>query len=347
MGNAGAGLGHFRASDSAFFESPSHLQQVLDYLDEGFLPLKYAYAGSSAFTHARLAGTAGYKTVIGQCDHEVEALVTSLPLPTPHQIVDIGPGTGEHSATFILRLYQELRRRRALRETRAQWASPRYLGLDFSTTLLDIAAPRIVDGLGTISGFPAIGRSTGKPPPGRVTTAQWDVESGYTPTIEAWRQGDDPILICMLGHTLGNLEDPLQSLRNLALSSRPGDVLLIAVTLSPQGFDEGDDYEVLHSYDNKIFANAVLEPWRAAGICEEDVNFHLSLADRSVIGEVVFENPVTVAGHHYSQGTAIRCFTSARFLVQEVIGFLAQSGWNVLHRVVDKGSDHLALVATL
>jgi L-histidine N-alpha-methyltransferase len=321
---------------------------MLAYLDDGYLPLKFAYTGSAAFTHAELARTDGYAAVVGTTPLEVETLFSSLTCGVPTQIAEVGPGTGDHSAQFLAGLRQAAARSRDLRRDRSSQGPHRYLGLDFSATLLSMAAARVSDAFHAPSpsaafAFPPSSSRLGPGP--EVSTVLWDLESGRTGGIEAWRRGDERILVCILGHTLGNLEDPAQALRNLAFSTRTGDLLLLGVTLCPQSYDESDPGVVLYPYENEVFTAAVLEPLRAAALADGAADFAVRLVGRTVIGEATLTRPVELAGRRYPRSTTIRCFASARFLVPEVLDLLRGAGWRTVNWGTDESGDHLAAVA--
>jgi L-histidine Nalpha-methyltransferase len=304
------GLGLLPAS----FEDPRHVDRVLRHMREGVVPLKYAYAGSAAYRHDALARTAGYAEVIGEARHEVHTLTRISPLGVPRQIAEIGPGNGVHSAALLDALRDAVPNR---------W---RYLGLDFSATLLSLALPCIAET------FPQLDRAAGL----------WDLEAGRTSRISAWRQGPEPVLICMLGHTLGNLEDPVQALRNLALSVRSGDLLLLSITLMAPGADES---AVLNPYLNDTFNAAVLEPLRAATREGASMSLRVRLADRTVVAEATLLEPASVGGFEFEEQATVRCFASARFLPEEALGLVSEAGWHVLGSAVDESGSHLAVVA--
>ena len=285
-------------------------------MSRGRLPLKYAYAGSAAFTHDALARTAGYAEVIGAARFEIETLLGALTSAPPWQVAEIGPGNGVHSAEFL----------RLLGEVSPAGARRRYLGLDFSATLLALALPRIA----------------GDCPGVECASGWWDVEAGATARISAWRDPRHPVLLCLLGHTLGNLEDPTRALRNLAFSAQPGDLLFVSLSLMPPGADTD---AVLAPYRNEVFSAAVLEPLRAADIEGDSVRLGLSLRGRTVLGEAVFTRPVTLGGHEFRNRDVVRCFTSERFLPGEALEALSRTGWQVRGWAVDGDASHLGVVA--
>lgn len=302
---------------STWLEQDGHLHQILDHVRSGYLPLKYAYAGSAAFTHDALARTAGYAEVIGSAQHEADVLASARPFGLPEQIVEVGPGNGVHTAAWF---------DTAGGTARGSFGR-RYLGVDFSATLLALAAKTL----------------RAHRPEVEVSTERWDLEGRPTSHIESWRRGPGPVLACLLGHTLGNLEDPHKALRNLAFSLRAGDTLLVSLTLFRPGADED---AILDPYRSETFTAAVLEPLRAAAFADSDLRLELRLVGRTVIGQAHVMQPTTVAGRSFAQSTVIRCFTSTRFLPEEALSLLSPlNGWTTAHWAVDDGGTHMAIVA--
>ncbi|GAA2008681.1 L-histidine N(alpha)-methyltransferase [Catenulispora subtropica] len=296
-----------------FFESPAHREQLAECLGKGFVPLKLAYTGSAAFTHDRLARSTGYQQVIGQVRDEVEVWRSALgDTPDPLRLVEIGPGNGVHSEGFL----------RGLTDGRP---SGRYLAADFSRTLLGIALARIDEGCG---------------PDLAVTGEVWDIEAGPTPAIERWREGDDPVSLCLLGNTLGNVEEPIGALENIAASARVGDMLLMSVTLAPP---RRDDQSLLAPYETEVFRAAVLEIFAMAGIPLDAVRLAVDVVDNTVFGRIDVTRRVVFEDTELGPGDRIRCFVSRRFAVGEVQALLAASGW-VTKEEVDSGG-HLVVAA--
>ncbi|WP_432986299.1 helix-turn-helix domain-containing protein [Dactylosporangium sp. CA-233914] len=135
--------------------------------------MKYAYAGSAAYTHDRYESTTDYSGMMATAANESETLLNSgvrdLGL---RDLAEVGPGNGRHSVAFLLGLAERGRSPR------------RYLGLDFSATLLGIAAARIRERVGADLA---------------LDTEVWDVEERRSPGLERWRSGDEPVVMCMLG----------------------------------------------------------------------------------------------------------------------------------------------------
>lgn len=302
-----------------FFESSRHGSSVVRCIGEGVLPLRYAYAGSAAYTHDRLATADGYRSVIGSVELEVRALESdgfaAAALP---RVVEIGPGNGVHTVALLRSL--------AARGT----ACRHYLGLDFSATLLGLACDRIRDAFGAAVS---------------LQSAVWDMEAGRSARIERWRHGlgrGGPVLACMLGHTLGNVESGEQVLRHVHASLRPGDVLVAGVTLQPP---EADHAAVLAPYQTDVFRAAAIEPLRAAGIAAGDLDFDVHYADGAVIGEAVFLRKVRIGPLIVPSGHVLRCFCSRRFAMNEVLSLLERAGFRVRAAIVDDQKEHAVVMA--
>lgn len=302
-----------------YFESPMHLETVVQCICDGVLPLRFAYAGSAAYTHDRLAQTPGYQSVIGSVELEVATLVKAgLPTGDLSHIIDIGPGNGVHTVALL----------RSLGAIGMNFRS--YLGLDFSATLLAIASSRI---------RAAFGLSIA------VSCDIWDIESDRCESVERWRaaSGDPaPLLVCLLGHTLGNLEGDATALANVYDSLRVGDVLLAGLSLRHPSIDETS---VLAPYLNDVFHAAALEPLWAAGIDPYDVEFHVRFADGAVIGEAKFIRSVRVGASMLPPGHTVRCFSSRRFAMEDALLLFRGAGWIVRSAVVDDRSEHAVVMA--
>jgi L-histidine Nalpha-methyltransferase len=244
-------------SRPASFESRAHEDLFRRCLRVGVVPPKFSYAGSAAYRHHALAVTNGYQAVADTMDLEA-GMIRHL---STQQIAEIGPGTGAHTAALL----------RALSITPV-----RYLGLDFSRTMLDLAAPA----LQWAHNF-----------------AVWDVDNGPTDAIREWRSGGS-VLALLLGNTLANLEDPAAVLRHIRESLEPGDTLLLSVNLAD---DEVDPASIVAAYQTSEFQDSVLESFRAAGVDTSDLE--LSFHDGELRAFVTLS----------ADGRRIQCFRSRRF----------------------------------
>jgi len=278
------------------------------------LPLRYSYAGSAAFTHDRLAHSDGYRSVVSSVQLEVRALDgDDLAATAFSRVVEIGPGNGVHTVALLRSL------------TARGMTCRSYLGLDFSATLLGLACDRIRNAFG---GAVAL------------QSAVWDMEAGRSARIERWRCGlgrDSPVLVCMLGHTLGNVESAERVLGHVHESMREGDFLVTGVTLWRPDVDSST---VLAPYRTEVFRAAALEPLRAAGVAGGDVEFDVRFVDGVIVGEVVFLRRVCVGPLTVPAGYVLRCFSSRRFARNDVLALLERTGFRIRTAVIDDQREH-------
>ena len=298
----------------ASFENPAHRVDVVAGIAAGVVPLKYAYAGSAAHTHDRLARSPGYLDVVGPAALEADALGSLMPYAElPSSLVEIGPGNGVRTAALLLNLC-----------TRGAMVR-RYLALDFSGTLLTLCKSQLIEAFGQ--------RLT-------VHTGVWDMESGPSRLIDEWRAGNGPLVVGLLGQTLGNVENATETLRNIHASTSAGDVLVVTVALL--GEQPVDD--VLAPYQTMVFRAAVLEPLLAAGVAAEDIELHVRLIDATVVAEVAFRSPATVGGHVIAAGHTVRCFRSQRFEARHVPALFDQAQWRLRRVLVDDENGHAVVI---
>ena len=302
-----------------FFETSGHGASVARSIAEGVLPFRYAYAGSAAYTHDRLATSDGYLSVVAAVELELRALENDeLAKAALSRMVEIGPGNGVHTVALLRSLAARGMRTRS------------YLALDFSAILLGLACDRIRDAFG-----------------GAVSlqSAVWDMEAGQSARIERWRVGlgrDGPVLAGLFGHTLGGVESGEQVLGHVRDSLRPGDILAAGVALRSPG---DDDAAVLAPYQTDTFRAAAIEALRAAGVAAADLEFDVRYTDGAVIGEAVFLRKVRIGQLTLPPGHVLRCFRSRRFAVDEVLSLLQGTGFRVRATVVDDQRQHLVVIA--
>jgi L-histidine N-alpha-methyltransferase len=299
------------------FENSRHRAEFASSLRRRILPLKFAYTGSAAHTHDQLSRSSGYQNVIGPVRAEVQAFLGAALQREDggtHQVVEIGPGNGVHTAAF----FEHLAERGAVPEA--------YYALDFSETLLGLAYECV---------------AASEHAPKRIDVGLWDVEEMPSPLIKQWRTGGEPVIACFFGNTIGNVEQPALALSNIARSLESGDRLVLSTTLLP---DRPDVAELLSPYRTQVFHAAVLEVFRMAGIGPDDVRLELVFEDGAVRGIAECLAPVEFDGVRLERGELVRCFTSRRFATAEVLALLNEAGW-----VVTEGSDsgeHFVVSAT-
>ena len=283
----------------------------------GSVPLKFAYAGRAAFAHDSYARTSGYSEMMTSARRETDALLAARRGgPAIVDIAEIGPGNGLHTTTLL----------DSLRTHGLDFR--RYLGVDFSATLLRISAG-------------AVRRRF--PTELVVSTAVWDVESRPEGVIENWRSGAGPVLLCLVGHTLGNFEDPSIALRNIARELRVGDILLASVLLRPTA----NAIEVsMAAYRTAEFRRAALEPMLAAGMNASEMDFSIEYRDGAFVGEVTLPHGARLDDVDLPCGYRFRCFMSRRFDSTEVIRLLEGAGWAIYETDLEQDSDHMTVVAS-
>jgi L-histidine N-alpha-methyltransferase len=296
------------------FESDEHRRLFLNFVRRGSLPLKFAYAGSAAYTHDKLARSAGYQAVVGEVPNEVSLLARSFgSSDSLLQIAEIGPGNGQHSAALLSAL-----------NNCPIGPLKQYLALDFSRELLDIAATAIS--------------------PIRLESLQtevWDIETEPTDAIRVWRL-PGPTVILQLGSTIGNFQQPVLALRNLRSSVQRGDFLLLGVALMPKSLDPD---AILAPYRTKVFEAAALEPLRAARMEMDACEFKVFLKGNTIRAEVELHQDARVDDIALPAGTTIECFRSHRFSHAEIDSISQDGGWQPIDRYVNDDSTHQILLA--
>jgi uncharacterized SAM-dependent methyltransferase len=296
---------------ASFFEHTRQRHEVHTWMNKGILPVKYAYVGSGAYAHQKLTATRGYQKVTGRGKDEFRALLHSMPSSEiPEQIAEVGLGTGVHTASFL----------QALRQ--AGHPAKRFLGFDFSEALLNIGSTHL--------------RS--KFPEGLDIRSQyWDAEAAPTDTIRTFTGAPQKTIVTFLGQTLGNVENPLQTLQNVRDSVAPGDQLLLSVALQSPTRTSAD---YLRPYQNPTFMEAIAEPLRMVGLRVEHGELTLTYEDNAVVGKFtllkdqIIQHPSRPAAS-LSKGTIIRCFMSRRFKQKDIEEMLNKAGWrktNYVHQ---------------
>lgn len=302
------------------FESEPQADEFWRALKRRQLPLKFAYAGAAAHTHDQLAQSAGYHSVAGEVATEIAVLTSTFAAePWPTQFCDIGPGNAFHSRAFL----QGCERLGRLPK--------RYLGLDFSATLLGIATARIREQFSALD----------------VASATYDFEAGPTDAIGRWRLSG-PVLVTLTGHTLGNPEDPAAVLRAIRASASSADTLLVGVAL----LNTHDIDLILSPYRTDVFRRAALEPLHMVGVSADEAGrFEVSFDQerRAVLGHFVFVRSVTIQRRAeaitFRHGDRVACFLSRRFDRDEVRGLVRDAGWREVALEADWTGAHLVLAA--
>ena len=314
---AGDPLSHEQMRSSARRAEFIYHRNVVRSIASGQVPLKFAYAGRAALTHDAYARTTGYREMMASADHESRVLAAAPCRGTDVvDMAEIGPGNGVHSLVLLEHL-----RRHGFRIRR-------YLGVDFSAELLEMSTDRLRahfgDGLA-------------------ISAEVWDVESRPASVIESWRPAGGRVLACLVGHTLGNFEDPAEAMWNIARALRPGDLLLASVLLRPAS---SVDEVSMASYRTAEFRSAALEPMIAVGMNANEMEFSIEYRDGTFVGQVTLPQGAQLDDVRLPSGFTFRCFMSRRFEREDVIRLFARTGWTLYAADVASDSDHMTVVAS-
>jgi L-histidine N-alpha-methyltransferase len=296
--------------NDAHFEDAAHRISLTEHLRRRRTPVKFAYAGSATGTHIALADNLPFEELGGRAEHEVRAVLL-VGKPLPSQICDVGPSNGLHTIEF-------LRRYRA-----AGGRCTRYLAMDYSGRLLAVARENLASCVPDMAAF-----------------VRWDMEMAPSTAVADWR-GQGPVLMCLLGNTLGNVEQPDRSLVHLRASCRTDDLLLLSVSL----LAAGDEATLLHPYHSAVFRNMVLQPLRAAGIPDRDVDLVVRLENDTIVAEARLSRSARALGVDLLAGETIGCFRSRRHHKQAVIDLLRATGWQPLADATSADGSQLSVAA--
>jgi SAM-dependent methyltransferase len=307
-------------TDFTHFSSDDYRHRLYEAIKDRRVPLKYAYIGEGAYIHDAFAQHQGYHSVIGGAQLEVDTALLGLDDSQTLCISDLGPGNAYHTIGFLEGVGQ------------AGLRVDKYLGLDFSASLLSLAQSRIQEK------FPQL----------QLTTAHWDFEDAPTSEILNWRRPSTPVVVTFLGHTLGNVSDPVRVLQNVRSSCRHADWLLVSVAL----FGDLSDKEIVEPYNQQAFHRAATYPLSIAGIDLAKGQFTVRFCQeaRTVIGEFVFSSSFQWNQERhvvsFCEGDRIICFTSRRFVESEIIHMLDTCGWNIAATRQDGNHSHLAVLCS-
>jgi L-histidine N-alpha-methyltransferase len=299
-------------SDHAYLESDQHRRELIRHLRARRVPVRYLYAGSGARKHRSFAEDYADEYLDGRAEHEVCTMASVLdPAAVPGQFCEIGPSNGVHTAQVLDRLSD------------SGFPVTRYLGLDFSAQLIDAARSRLTSQL-----------------PEKAAFETWNMELRPTDRIEAWR-GPGPVVVLLVGNTLGNVEDPAETLRNVFGSCREGDVLVLGLYVAlPETADELPAY-----YSKEPIRDMILEPLRAAGLGDCDMTLTSRFVDDEVVVNAQLTRDVRPLGVSLFQGEELRCFRSRRFHSTDAREMLHGTGWTAVTHDVDASIGHMVVLA--
>lgn len=296
-------------------ESPTHEVDLAAALARRYVPLKYAYVGDGAAAYRALMRSPKRDPAVASARLEIRGLLEAVEADAvPAQLCDIGPGDGRHTGALVQAL------------TRSGCSIERYLALDFSSAVLEIARVALASRL-----------------PGDQTWSRWDFELGPTPALTEWRAAG-PALLVLGGMTLGDVEDPVRVVSHLRESMEAGDLALISVGLAPPA-GATPTYTV-----SPELAAVVLHPLALAGLQTDGGTFRLEF-DRelsAVVGHFELSRPQQCTlGHEtlsFAEGERIRCFIYRRFTRPQIDNIVEQSGMTLLAEVIEPDAARSVLV---
>ncbi|MBU6531254.1 class I SAM-dependent methyltransferase [Streptomyces sp. NPDC057245] len=286
-------------------------ETVAAWLRRGVLPVRYMYTGSGAALHIGFAEQYPDEYADGRCAHETDVLTRGLGRARlPAQVCDIGSSNGVHTHQFLAWFARQHR------------GPARYLGVDLSRELLAAARERNRPHTSVGQHF-----------------ATWDMESTAPAPVDSWRE-PGPVLVCLFGNTLGNVEDPAQVLRNLFHAARPGDTLALGLYGPPRP-DHQDDA----AYGSPAVREMITGPLTAAGLPPHSLALRLETRAEAVVGTVRLTAPVSLPGARLPAGHEIRCFLSRRFHPSDAHRLLHDTGWLLRPPSAAPTDGHFVLLA--
>lgn len=212
-------------------------------------------------------------------------------------IIEIGPGNGISSVNLLNTLQGGIK-------------IIQYTGVDFSKNLLGICEKRVKQALPNLP----------------ATFYTMDVE------IQSKKLSNPGIAAAafLIGNTLGNVENPKQTLSNIHKMLNSGDLFIIGVSL----LHDDEQFDYTSDYLNQTFYDAVLEPFKMAGINTEgsELTFTFDKETSAIVGNLSLKEGQPSLGIKANQ--KIRCFLSRRFTVDGLNKLLGESGFNVIENSV-------------
>jgi L-histidine Nalpha-methyltransferase len=279
-------------------------------LHEGWVAVKFAYAGQAAALHARSAELNPSEYDDGRSEHEAAVLLRTFADVGIPQLCDVGVSNGIHT-------------RQLLEQLQTRGIEPeRVLGTDFDPFLLNVAERRLAEN-------PV------------VSLAQWDLEAGPSDQLRRWRAADRPVLVTLLGGTLGNLRSPERTLRYLAASVLPGDRLCVGVFLREADSAVGTTQL---AYADERVIEILVQPLLEMGIPASGFATDTEVTDIGVTVSATLVRTVDVGDLTIHAGHRVILLRSRRYEPAELELQMARGGWQVISQEVD-GSHAVAIAA--
>jgi len=313
-----------RDMDLNAFENPKQGQEYVSALRQCILAFKFAYIGRAAYTHDELVRSQEY----GLADTEaglIRARFASTILPKLNMmglnVVDIGAGNGTKALTVLEIIHQTI-------------SSLRYMALDYSETLLQIAIQNI------LSKLPWLDTS--------IHRIDFEASSFRDIIHQVQEKNQFPVLALLLGQTLGNPPNRLQALLNIRQSLRVNDSILIGVEL----FQQDRISEVLAHYQNESFFRAIFNSLTFAGLQRADGVLEVSFNELTRDVEVHFTltKSIQIRANPFGdikleKGDRLLIGVSHRFIEPELKELLTTSGFVIQDIVLNDNRTYALILA--
>lgn len=286
------------------FESEDQLRAFIRALSGAAIPGKFAYVGEAAATYNAHALTKEYGQVTRSVADEASLVleVWGQELSSIRTLADVGSGNGLHSADLLQSL-----------STAASWLPGRYLAIDYSSHMAELAKQNIKRLVREI----------------RVDSILFDIESTFARALSHLPDMLESIYF-LLGNTIGNVESIPRAIEGIRSLAGRGARLLIGCAL----FDEYRSTEsYLKPYRMKTYIDCVLHPLMMVGVPRHSLEFTAAFnPDTRTIFSLVrlnedFQANVLGESVAVKAGSTIRCALSRRFLPGEIPNLLKR--WNV------------------
>lgn len=310
--------------NSSCFDDARQSRAFVAALKSRRLPLRFAYVGPAAASHARLVECCAYQLSTTESELIKTAaadLARSFGFAEGANVIDVGAGTGQKAVAAIAAF-------------NGYFPTAAYVAIDYSQELL-IHATRVVG-----AAYPRIGK---------IASVHLDFEEcRIEPQRSLFPQLPRlPNLFLFLGHTLGNSSDRVRTLSNIANALSLNDKLVIGVEL----FDCARPSACLRQYDHEVFRDAVFAPLTFVGLTRRDgtleVRFNTFQRDIESWFSFAHEVRISIAGSEtasFETNDSILLGISHRFDLDEVSHLCSSVGLKVLGVQRDEARSYCLLV---
>lgn len=287
------------------FDNEKNLKEIISYLRQTVVPMKYHYIGSSANFHLAFAKSSSYDKNVTIDNSEYTFLQQYLSWKKL-ALCDIGSDDGEKTIKII----------QTLNTLNIHFES--YCFIDFSHELLSICKQTIESKLGFVEAI----------------YLQADIEAASR-TIEYYSNRER--LFLLIGNTLGNVMDERVVLDNIRFSMNIGDYLLIGLTLRVDGYNEITDYS------SDAFLESIAEFFRVIGMPLIKKGFRIFFDETSqkvvvkylVNCDFFIKNELIIPN-----GSDLLCFQSKRYKHESCVDLFRNCGFRVQDYHIDATKRH-------